>query len=181
MSLNWIPNAISMLRIALVVPVLWLILQGEFGWALLLFWIAGFSDGLDGYLAARFNWQSRTGALLDPIADKLLVSGMFIMLTYTQHIPIGLTALVLFRDVVIIGGAVAYNYLIKPVEGEPTRVSKINTVMQLLFLLFVLSRAAFGWPDKIALTVLGAATLVTVVVSGIDYVVQWSDRARRGV
>lgn len=181
MSLNWIPNAISMLRIALVVPVLWLILQGEFGWALLLFWIAGFSDGLDGYLAARFNWQSRTGALLDPIADKLLVAGIFITLTYTQHIPLGLTALVLFRDVVIIGGAVAYNYLIKPVEGEPTRVSKINTVVQLLFLLFVLSRAAFGWPDKIALTVLGAATLVTVVVSGIDYVVQWSDRARRGV
>ncbi len=181
MSLNWIPNAISMLRIALVVPVLWLILNGEFGWALLLFWIAGFSDGLDGYLATRYNWQSRSGALLDPIADKLLVAGMFITLTYTQHIPIGLTAIVLFRDVVIIGGAVAYNYMIKPVEGEPTRVSKINTVMQLLFLLFVLSRAAFAWPDKIAVTVIGAATLVTVVVSGIDYVVQWSDRARKGV
>ena len=84
-------------------------------------------------------------------------------------------------DVVIIGGAVAYNYLIKPVEGEPTRISKINTVTQLLFLLFVLSRAAFGWPDEIALTMLGAATLVTVVVSGIDYVVQWSDRARKGI
>ena len=179
MSLNWIPNAISMLRIALVVPVLWLILNGEFGWALLLFWIAGFSDGLDGYLATRYNWQSRSGALIDPIADKLLVAGMFITLTYTQHIPIGLTAIVLFRDVVIIGGAVAYNYMIKPVEGEPTRVSKINTVMQLLFLLFVLSRAAFAWPDKIAVTVIGAATLVTVVVSGIDYVVQWSDRARK--
>ncbi len=181
MSLNWIPNAISMLRIALVVPVLWLILQGEFGWALLLFWLAGFSDGLDGYLATRYNWQSRSGALLDPIADKLLVAGMFLTLTYTQHIPVGLTAIVLLRDVVIIGGAVAYNYLIKPVEGEPTRISKINTVMQLLFLLFVLSHAAFGWPDKIALTVLGAATLVTVVVSGIDYVVQWSDRARKGI
>jgi cardiolipin synthase len=181
MSLNWIPNAISMLRIALVVPVLWLILNGEYGWALLLFWVAGFSDGLDGYLAARYDWQSRTGALLDPIADKLLVAGMFVTLTYTQHIPLGLTALVLFRDVVIIGGAVAYNYLIKPVEGEPTRISKINTVIQLMFLLLVLSRAAFGWPDKIALTVLGAATLVTVVVSGIDYVVQWSDRARKGV
>ncbi len=72
-------------------------------------------------------------------------------------------------------------FLDEPVEGEPTRISKINTVMQLLFLLFVLSHAAFGWPDKIALTVLGAATLVTVVVSGIDYVVQWSDRARKGI
>ncbi len=181
MSLNWIPNAISMLRIALVVPVLWLILNGDFGWALLLFWIAGFSDGIDGYLATRFDWQSKTGALLDPIADKLLVAGMFITLTYTQHIPIWLTAVVLFRDVVIVGGAVAYHYLIKPLEGEPTHVSKLNTVMQLLFLLFVLSRAAFGWPDKIAVTILGAATLVTVVISGFDYVVQWADRARKGV
>jgi len=179
--MQWIPNAISMLRIALVVPVLWLILQDEFVWALLLFWIAGFSDGLDGYLASRFGWQSRIGALLDPIADKLLVAGMFITLTITQHIPIGLTAVVLFRDVVIFGGAVAYNYLIKPVQGEPTRISKINTAMLMLFLLFVLSRAAFGWPDKISITVVGAATLVTVVISGIDYVVQWSDRARKGV
>lgn len=181
MSLNWIPNAISILRIALVVPVLLLILSGEYAWALLLFWVAGFSDGIDGYLATRFNWASRTGALLDPIADKLLVAGMFVTLSYTQHIPIWLTVVVLFRDVVIIGGAVAYNYLIKPVEGEPTRISKINTVVQLLFLLFVLSRAAFGWPDQISITVLGAATLVTVVVSGIDYVVQWADRARKGV
>ncbi len=181
MSLNWIPNAISTLRIALVIPVLLLILWGEYGWALLLFWVAGFSDGIDGYLATRFNWESRIGALLDPIADKLLVAGMFITLTYTQHIPVWLTAIVLFRDVVIIGGAVAYNYLIRPVEGEPTVISKINTVTQLLFLLFVLSRAAFGWPDEISLTVLGAATFVTVVVSGIDYVVQWADRARKGV
>ena len=170
-----------MLRIALVVPVLLLILRGEYGWALLLFWIAGFSDGIDGYLATRFNWASRMGALLDPIADKLLVAGMFVTLSYTQHIPIWLTAIVLFRDVVIIGGAVAYNYLIKPVEGEPTRISKINTVVQLLFLLFVLSHAAFGWPDQISITVVGAATLVTVVISGIDYVVQWADRARKGV
>jgi cardiolipin synthase len=181
MSLNWIPNAISGLRIALVAPVLLLILNEQFGWALLLFWVAGFSDGIDGYLATRYNWQTRTGALLDPIADKLLVAGMFITLTYTQHIPVWLTAIVLFRDVVIVGGAVAYNYLIKPVEGEPTWISKINTVMLLLFLLFVLSRAEFGWPDKITLTVLGAATMVTVVISGFDYVVQWADRARRGV
>jgi cardiolipin synthase len=177
MSLKWIPNAISTLRIALVAPVLWLILQDEFAWAMLLFWVAGFSDGLDGYLATRYGWQSRTGALLDPIADKLLVAGMFITLTYTQHIPVWLTGVILFRDVVIVGGAVAYNYLVKPVQGEPTRISKLNTVVQLLFLLLVLSRAAFGWPDQIALIVLGAAALVTAVISGVDYVMQWATRA----
>lgn len=177
MSLHWIPNAISFLRIALIVPILGLIVTQQFAWALLLFAVAGFSDGLDGYLANRFKWQSRLGALLDPIADKLLVAGLFITLGYMQLIPLWLTVIVIARDVVIIGGAVAYHYLVEPVQGEPTRISKLNTALQLLFLLFVLSRAAFVWPDRISIIVLGAATLVTVVISGIDYVVQWASRA----
>lgn len=177
MSLKWIPNAISLLRIALIPPILLLVVEDEFGWALLLFWIAGFSDGIDGYLATRFDWQTRLGALLDPIADKLLVAGLFITLAWLERVPVWLTTAVILRDLVIIGGAVLYHCMIQPVEGEPTRISKLNTALQLLFLLFVLSRAAFGWPDEISLTVLGAATLVTVVVSGIDYVLRWSDRA----
>jgi len=181
MSFSWIPNAISAFRIALIVPILMLIKGGDFAWAFALFGIAGFSDGLDGYLATRFNWQSRLGALLDPIADKLLVAGLFITLAYTQLIPVWLAVIVISRDVVIIGGAVAYNYFIRRVEGEPTRISKLNTALQMLFLLFVLSRAAFDWPDKITITVLGAAILVTVMISGIDYVLQWSHRARKGV
>lgn len=181
MSLKWIPNAISSMRIVLVAPLLMLIDAGEFGWALALFWLAGFSDGLDGYLAMRFSWQSRLGALLDPIADKLLVACMFITLAYVQLIPVWLTAFVMLRDVVIVAGAFAYHFLIRPIEGEPTTVSKINTTLQLLFLLFVLSRAAFGWPDQITITVLGAAVMVTTFVSGLDYVVQWSGRACRGV
>lgn len=180
MSLSWLPNAISLMRIALVPPTLYLIINGEYGWAMLLFWVAGASDGIDGYLAVRFDWGSRLGALLDPIADKLLVAGMFITLAYTGHIPVWLATIVIFRDVVIIGGATAYNFIVKPVPGEPTRISKINTVLQMLYLLFVLSRAAFGWPDQITLTVLGAAVLVTVVISGFDYVLSWSERARKG-
>ena len=62
------------MRIALIAPILVLILQGSFGWALALFWLAGFSDGVDGYLAKRYAWHTRLGALLDPIADKLLIS-----------------------------------------------------------------------------------------------------------
>jgi len=180
MSLNWLPNAISLLRIALVVPILMLILEGSFGFALVLFCLAGFSDGLDGYLAKRFSWHSRLGALLDPVADKLLVAGMFITLAYTQHIPVWLAGIVIMRDVVIVAGATAYNFLVRPLQGEPTRVSKLNTALQLLFLLFVLSRAGFGWPDQISITVLGASILVTVVISGVDYVWSWARRARRG-
>ncbi|HNP36166.1 MAG TPA: CDP-alcohol phosphatidyltransferase family protein [Woeseiaceae bacterium] len=180
MSLSWIPNAISALRIILIAPLLVLLVQGEYGWVLLLFCIAGFSDGLDGYLAVRFSWQTRLGALLDPIADKLLVAGMFITLTSIHLIPLWLTVAVLARDVVIVAGATAYQLLIEPVAGEPTNISKLNTALQMLFLLFVVSRAAFGWPAGITITVLGAATFVTVCVSGIDYVLRWSGRARKG-
>lgn len=180
MSLNWLPNAISLMRIALVAPILLLILQGSFGWALALFWLAGFSDGVDGYLAKRFNWHTRLGALLDPVADKLLVAGLFITLAYTGDIPVWLAATVIMRDVVIVAGAMAYNFLVRPVQGEPTRISKLNTALQLLFLLFVISRAGFGWPQEISITVLGASVLITVVISGVDYVWSWSRRARRG-
>ncbi|MFB3063322.1 MAG: CDP-alcohol phosphatidyltransferase family protein, partial [Gammaproteobacteria bacterium] len=148
--------------------------------ALALCFVAGFSDGVDGYLAKRFDWRTRIGALLDPIADKLLVAGTFIVLVYTGHIPLWLGVLVIFRDVVIVGGATVYNFLIRPVEGQPTRISKLNTALQLLFIIFVLSRAAFGWPDQITLTVLGASIVVTVVISGIDYVWSWASLAQHG-
>ena len=180
MSLRWIPNAISVMRILLIGPVLVLLVRGEYAWALLLFWLAGLSDGVDGWLAMHFGWQSKIGALLDPVADKLLIAGMFITLAVIGLVPAWLSAVVILRDLVIVAGAVAYHFLIEPVSGEPTTVSKLNTLIQLLFLLCVLSRATFGWPDSIAVTVLGAATLVTVVISGLDYVLRWSGRARRG-
>ncbi len=180
MSLRWLPNAISLLRIALVVPILLLIVDGQYKFALALCCVAGFSDGVDGYLAMRFDWHTRIGALLDPIADKLLVAGTFLVLVYTGHIALWLGVLVILRDVVIVGGATVYNFLIRPVDGEPTRISKLNTALQLMFVLFVLSRAAFGWPDQITITVLGASIVVTVVVSGIDYVWSWARRARLG-
>jgi len=180
MSLSWLPNAISLLRIVLVVPILSLILSGGFAWALALFFAAGFSDGIDGYLAKRFDWHTRLGGLLDPVADKLLVAGTFVTLAYVQQIPVWLAAVVILRDLIIIGGAMAYNFIVRPVQGEPTKISKLNTALQLLFLLFVLSRAAFEWPDEITITVLGAAILITVVISGVDYVYSWSSRARAG-
>ncbi len=177
MSLSWLPNAISLFRIALVPPILALLLNGRHDIALLLFFVAGFSDGLDGYLAKRFEWHSRSGALLDPIADKLLVAGTFVTLSITGYLPVWLAAIVILRVFVIVGGAMAYNFLVRPVEGEPTRISKLNTAIELLLVLFVISRAGFDWPDKITITMLGAAVLVTVVISGIDYVWSWTNRA----
>ncbi len=178
-SLRWLPNAISTMRILLVAPILMFVLESEYAWALGLFVVAGCSDGLDGYLARSYDWQSPLGALLDPVADKLLVAGMFVTLAWVELVPVWLTVLVVLRDVVIFGGAVAYNFLIRPVEGEPTTVSKLNTILTLLFVMAVLARAGFGWPGEVVTTILGASILVTVVISGADYVWSWSRRASR--
>jgi len=178
MSLRWLPNAISLMRIAMIAPILTYIIHERYELALILFFIAAFSDGVDGFLAKRFDWHTRIGALLDPIADKLLVGGTFITLVVDGLIPVWMAVLVIVRDVVIVGGATLYNFLITPIEGEPTRISKLNTALQLLFVVFVLSRAGYNWPDEIAITIIGAAVVVTIVISGIDYVWSWARRAR---
>ncbi|MFZ9052741.1 MAG: CDP-alcohol phosphatidyltransferase family protein [Woeseiaceae bacterium] len=180
MSLSWLPNAISLLRIALILPILLLFVNDEFGWALALFLVAGLSDGIDGYLAKRFDWNTRLGAFLDPAGDKLLAAWSFGTLAYLGHLPVWLAVVVILRDVVIVTGSILYHYLVRRLEGEPTRISKLNTAMEFMLLVFVISRAGYGWPDDITITILGATVLVTVVISGYDYVATWIRSARTG-
>src|SRR3990172_3309285 len=105
MGLKDIPNIISLLRMALVPPVVILLLNGYYGWALLVFVSAGLSDGLDGYLAKRFGWRSRLGAILDPLADKLLLVASYLTLGWLGQLPLWLVAVVVGRDIVIVAGA----------------------------------------------------------------------------
>lgn len=180
MSLSWLPNAISLMRIALILPILVLFVNDEFGWALTLFLIAGLSDGIDGYIAKRFNWNTRLGAFLDPAGDKLLVAWSFGTLAYLGYIPVWLAVVVILRDVVIVAGSFMYHYLVRRLEGEPTRISKLNTALEFMFLVCVIWRAGYEWPDEITITILGASILVTVVISGYDYVSNWIRSARAG-
>ena len=173
MSLSWLPNAISIMRIMLILPILALFISGEFGWALTLFIIAGLSDGVDGYLAKKYGWNTRLGAFLDPAGDKLLVAWSFGTLAFLGYIPVWLAVIVILRDVVIVAGSFMYHYLVRRLEGEPTFISKLNTGLEFAFLIFVMARAGFGWPDEITITIVGAAVLVTVVISGYDYVSSW--------
>lgn len=179
MSLRWLPNAICIIRVILVGPIVVLLLDENYLGALVLIALAGFSDLLDGFLARVFDWRTRLGSLLDPAADKLLIVSVFLTLTYQGIVPLLLTVVVVLRDVVIVGGAMFYQWLIAPLEGEPTVISKLNTACQLLFVLCVLTDAATGWPPQPALTVLGAAVLFTSLTSGLNYVVGWSKRAWR--
>jgi cardiolipin synthase len=179
MTWNWLPNAICVLRVLLVGPIVYMLLEGRYLSALALIAVAGFSDALDGFLARAYDWRTPLGSLLDPAADKLLIICVFLTLTYQGLVPVALTVVVVMRDVIIVSGAVVYRWLIGPVEGEPTVISKLNTACQLLFVLCTLTDAALGWPRMSVLTVLGAAVLFTSLTSGLNYVVGWSKRAWR--
>lgn len=172
-----IPNAICILRILVVIPIVASLLAENFRAALLLILIAGFSDGLDGFLAKTFDWRTRLGGLLDPLADKLLLLATILTLTSMHLTPMWLAAVVIGRDLIIVSGATVYNYLIGPVTPDPSVISKINTACQLLYMLLVIANAAFGFPPDLGILLVGAAVLVTSVVSGLDYVIRWSIKA----
>jgi cardiolipin synthase len=172
-----IPNLICVLRIALVWPIIASLTGGRFLLALVLVGVAGVSDGLDGYLAKRFDWRSRLGGLLDPLADKLLLVSTFLTLAWLGLAPVWLAAVVIARDVVIVTGGLVYQFVVAPVQPEPSRVSKLNTGAQLAYVCGVIANHAVAVPPDGLLVVAGATVLVTSMVSGLDYVVRWSGRA----
>jgi cardiolipin synthase (CMP-forming) len=179
MSLRWVPNALCIVRALLVAPLVYLLVKHDYAAALAVLVVAGVTDALDGFLAKTFDWRTRLGSLLDPAADKLLLVSAFVALSYVGLVPVALTGIVIGRDLLIVAGAVTYQLLIAPVEGEPSAISKLNTACQLGFVFFTIVHAAFGWPPEISLLALGAAVVFTSIVSGLNYVLRWSRRAWR--
>jgi cardiolipin synthase len=176
-SLSQIPNAICVLRILLVLPTVLALAEGHFGTALALVFVAGFSDALDGFLAKRFDWRSRLGGLLDPLADKLLLVSLFIALAVLGLAPAWLAAVAVGRDLVIVSGGLAYTVFVGPVQPEPSGASKLNTLSQLVFVVVVLLQRAADLRLEPLVTAIGAAVFVTSCVSGLDYVLRWSAKA----
>lgn len=171
-----IPNLISIARIFLVLPVVEALLTRQFDRALVWFTVAGLSDGVDGFLARYFGWQSRLGSYLDPIADKLLLVSSYLGLAWLGLIPGWLAALVIARDGIIFLGALAYYLLLEPFDGQPSLLSKLNTFCQLLLVFVILVQP--HWPRLSTAgipTLVGAVTLTTTL-SGLLYVLTWSRR-----
>ncbi len=174
-----IPNLITGLRILLVPPFLWLLLQERYGAALLLFVIAGISDALDGFLAKYYGWTSELGGLLDPIADKLLLIGAILALGWLNELPVWLVALVILRDAVIVAGAVSYHLMIERVQASPLLISKLNTLMQLTLVFAVIVNYGMIPLPPWSLAGLIHLTALTTVWSGAAYVWRWGRRAWR--
>ncbi|MDP9090655.1 MAG: CDP-alcohol phosphatidyltransferase family protein [Pseudomonadota bacterium] len=172
-----IPNIISVIRIVLVVPIAMALAEQRLSLAVVLFFIAAASDGIDGYLARRFGWQSALGGVLDPIADKFLLATVFVTLAYLKLVPLWLVIAAVGRDIIIVAGAIAYRVFIGPVTAHPSLLSKINTFCQAAYILIVLSREKFSEPAEWVAIWLGALVFATVIISGIDYVSVYGKRA----
>lgn len=174
---RYLPNIVSVARGLATVPVLWLILDERWPWAFWVALIAGLSDLLDGWLAKRFGWQSRIGAGLDALADKILLFGIFLALVLVHRLPLWWLVLALARDVIIVAGAWFYNRLIEKLRPEPTWLGKASTAAQISLALWVLAQGAWRLQLPSVETALFWLAVALTALSGIHYIIVWAERA----
>ncbi len=164
---------ITVMRLVLVPCVIYAMLSAQWDWAFAGFVIAGVSDGVDGFIARHFNQQTKLGAYLDPMADKLLLVSVFVVLGMVGHLPLWLVVLAVSRDALIVCAVLLSSVMGNPVAVKPLLVSKANTAAQIVLAAIVLAELAFGFemgPVRPALiTVSGLLT----VASAAAYLVAW--------
>ena len=174
---EYIPNIITILRLVLIPPIIITLVLAKYRFAFTLFFIAGITDAVDGYLARRFQWISRWGAMVDPIADKFLMVLTFLTLGYIQVIPLWLLLMVVIRDLVIISGGIAYHFIIGVYEFKPTLISKCNTFLQITLVILLMFQLAFTLVPVFIITLLMQLVFLTSIISLIDYIVVWGMKA----
>jgi len=170
-----LPNLISLARLLSVPLAVWFVFQGWMASAFWLFVIAGISDAVDGYLARRFSWRTTLGSYLDPLADKVLLVSVYLALGLQAYLPAWLVILVVFRDLFIVGGVMLMHTL-TPIQQHiaPLRISKFNTVAQIVLAGCTLAAGAYDIPDYGALTALVYIVAISTFASGAAYVWRWA-------
>ena len=172
-----LPNILTTLRLLLALPLCWLILQREFEAVLWVAVAAGISDGIDGWLARRLDAATRYGAIVDPLADKVMLSGAYPCMAAVALIPWWLAVLVIGRDLVIVAGALAYHSLHGRYDMSPTRIGKLSTFLQIAFALVLLLQQVAPLLPAQLVELLQALVAGVTLASGLHYVYIWSGRA----
>ena len=168
-----IPNLITLGRILLVPIVVWAIVSGQMRIAFILFVVAGVSDGIDGFLAKRFQMKSELGAYLDPLADKALIVSIYISLGIAMALPIFLVILVVSRDIMIVSAFLLSLLVGKPMPIRPLMVSKANTAAQIVLAVLVLAEQAFGFHVALASQLMIALVAILTLLSIAFYLAEW--------
>ena len=168
-----LPNIISLGRLLSVPVAIYLILNNFMTAAFWLFVAAGISDGVDGYLAKTLGQSSTLGAYLDPIADKVLLVGVYVTLGQAEHLPIWLVIMVVFRDLIIVGGVVLLHISTDGVRMQPLLISKVNTAAQIALVALVLAELGLNFDIGGYLDALIYVVAVTTIASGASYIIHW--------
>ena len=168
-----IPNAITIVRFLLVPAVIYALLAGRTDLALVGFVVAGISDGVDGFIARQFDQRSELGAYLDPVADKLLLVSVFVVLGYMGELPLWLVIAAVSRDALIIGAVMLSSLMGRPVEMKPLFVSKSNTAIQIVLAAVVLAELALATSFGILRPGLIVASGLLTGASAAAYLVGW--------
>ena len=173
------PNQLTLLRMIFVPFIVIELVDGRYFWALVLFVVAGFSDGLDGLLARRLKQQTQLGQYLDPIADKLLLSTMFLVLSILRNIPWTFTVVVFSRDISILAASAVLFAIAGLRDFRPSIFGKANTLSQIcaifFVLLFAIRRSRWIW---IARVVFLRATFIFTILSALHYLILVQHRLR---
>ena len=168
-SLANLANIVTFGRLCAVPLAVWLVLDHRIAGAFWLFIAAGLSDALDGWLARRLGGNA-IGALMDPVADKALLVTMYVTLAAAGILPDWLAILVVFRDILIVGGIVALRVLGHGVTIKPLYISKTNTAVQIALVAVCLFQGGFGVQVPGLTDFLTAGVTVTTLASGAAYV-----------
>ncbi|MFQ5772937.1 MAG: CDP-alcohol phosphatidyltransferase family protein [Kiloniellaceae bacterium] len=171
--LSLLPNFITLARLLAVPVTVYLVLQGEYGAAFWLFVAAGASDAVDGLLAKRLGVVSEVGAYLDPLADKALLVSVYVALGYMDHVAMWLVFLIVFRDLLIIGGAIVFFALTQSLKMNPLFISKVNTAAQITLAGVILAELGLGLALPFISSALVYIVALTTFLSGAAYVVKW--------
>ena len=167
-----LPNWLTILRILLIPVFVTLLVYRRAGLALLVFCLASLTDMLDGYIARSQGRQTRLGAFLDPMADKLLLTSGFVTLTWLKVIPFWITAVVVSRDVVLSIGVLVIHVAGGTVHPAPTWIGKMSTVFQMLTVLGAMAAAYFHLLPVFVTTLLAWITAVFTITSGLQYIIR---------
>lgn len=172
-----LPNVVTFGRLCAVPLSVWLVMEHRFAQAFFLFLAAGLSDAVDGWLARRNGGGNTVGALLDPLADKTLLVSMYVTLAAVKVVPDWLAILVVFREVLIVGGIAVLSLLGQSIVIRPLYVSKLNTALQIVLVTVALFVSGFGLSAPIVLAVLVWLVAGSTLASGAAYV--WITARRR--
>jgi len=175
----YVPNILSFARLLSVPVAIMLMLDGNFTACFWIFAAAGVTDAVDGWFAKTFDARTQFGAFLDPLADKALVVSTYLMLGWLGHIPGWLVVLVVFRDVLIIGGAMVAYLMLGDFHSRPLAISKLNTAVQIALVAAVLARLGVAIDHPSIDWVLVHVAAATTLASGFAYLWEWGRRLAR--